>query len=90
MGDTLPVKARSVRADRKLVTKALRQDVANLALDLLKSVGDERKPPLIEGSLYEVIDQYGLPQEWNPEGNKGPERYIEVQIWDDQPIRKYR
>ncbi|WP_244852876.1 hypothetical protein [Bacillus sp. J14TS2] len=40
--------------------------------------------------IYEVIHQYGLPQEWNPEGNKGPERYIEVQIWDDQPIRKYK
>ncbi|MCJ7842163.1 hypothetical protein MUB24_14885 [Lederbergia sp. NSJ-179] len=38
--------------------------------------------------IYQVIHICGLPQEWNPEGNKGPERYIEVQIWDDQPIRK--
>jgi hypothetical protein len=31
-----------------------------------------------------IIEQYGYPQEWNPDGSKGPERYIEVQIWDDE------
>ncbi|WP_169087899.1 hypothetical protein [Paenibacillus sp. PL91] len=38
--------------------------------------------------IYEVIHKYGLPQAWNSDGSKGPERYIEVQIWDDEPIRK--
>ncbi|MCM3785642.1 hypothetical protein M3231_21990 [Neobacillus mesonae] len=37
-----------------------------------------------------LIDEYGYPQEWNPEGIKGPERYIEVQIWDDAPLKKWR
>jgi hypothetical protein len=36
-----------------------------------------------------VIDHYGLPQEWNPDGAGGPERYIEVQIWDDAPLAAY-
>ncbi|SDW74471.1 hypothetical protein [Paenibacillus sp. PDC88] len=36
-----------------------------------------------------VIEEFGLPQEWNIHGEKGPERYIEVQIWDDKPIHKY-
>lgn len=43
-------------------------------------------------SLYEipeVVRLYGLPQEWNKDGRFGPERYIEVQVWDDEPIEKY-
>lgn len=39
--------------------------------------------------IYRLIDEYGLPQEWNQYGDKGPERYIEVQIWNDAPISKY-
>lgn len=38
--------------------------------------------------IIRVIDEFGLPQEWNANGEKGPERYIEVQIWDDKPLRK--
>ncbi|WP_310551477.1 hypothetical protein [Paenibacillus glufosinatiresistens] len=33
-----------------------------------------------------LMDVYGLPQVWNPHGAGGPERYIEVQIWDDRPL----
>ncbi|NHN32640.1 hypothetical protein [Paenibacillus agricola] len=33
--------------------------------------------------IYQVINDFGLPQEWNREGNNGPDRYIEVQVWDD-------
>jgi hypothetical protein len=36
-----------------------------------------------------LIDQYGLPQEWNADGARGPERYIEAQIWDDAPLAGY-
>jgi hypothetical protein len=39
--------------------------------------------------LSELIAQYGLPQEWNREGRYGPERYIEAQVWDDQPVKEY-
>ncbi len=39
--------------------------------------------------IYEIIKTYGLPQDWNKTGSKGPERYIEVQIWDDEPIKAY-
>jgi len=39
--------------------------------------------------IYKLIEEYGFPQEWNKEGDNGPERYIEVQIWDDKPIMKY-
>ena len=34
-----------------------------------------------------LIEQYGLPQVWNAEGRLGPERYIEAQVWDDEPLR---
>lgn len=37
--------------------------------------------------IVEVIREFGLPQEWNPLGEHGPERYIEVQVWDDAPLR---
>ena len=39
--------------------------------------------------IYEVVREYGLPQEWNPTGDKGPERYIEVQVWDEAPLQGY-
>lgn len=39
--------------------------------------------------LPEIIQKYGLPDEWNKDGTLGPERYIEAQIWDDQPINDY-
>lgn len=38
--------------------------------------------------IFLLIDQYGLPQDWNSQGDKGPERYIEVQIWDDKPLQR--
>ena len=34
-----------------------------------------------------LIERYGYPQDWNPQGKAGPERYIEAQVWDDRPIR---
>jgi hypothetical protein len=40
--------------------------------------------------IKQVIAQFGLPQEWNEDGSNGPERYIEVQIWDDEIIGKRR
>lgn len=39
--------------------------------------------------IVRVIDEFGMPQEWNVNGDKGPERYIEVQVWDDKPLIKY-
>lgn len=41
------------------------------------------------GELHALIQQYGLPQEWNADGHLGPERYIEAQIWDDTPLLEY-
>jgi hypothetical protein len=38
--------------------------------------------------ILQVIDEYGLPQDWNADGSRGPERYIEAQIWDDAPLAK--
>lgn len=39
--------------------------------------------------LIEIIKRYGLPQDWNPDGRGGPERYIEAQVWDDAPLIAY-
>jgi len=39
--------------------------------------------------LPAVIEEYGLPQEWNADGQNGPERYIEAQIWDDVSVFSY-
>ena len=43
----------------------------------------------VMSELREIIKQYGLPQEWNSDGRGGPERYIEAQIWDNNPLRDY-
>ncbi|MBI5959626.1 MAG: hypothetical protein HY866_12870 [Chloroflexi bacterium] len=37
--------------------------------------------------LPDLVRQYGLPQVWNSDGKSGPERYIEAQVWDDEPLR---
>ncbi|WP_217595538.1 hypothetical protein [Cohnella sp. GbtcB17] len=39
--------------------------------------------------IQEIIQRYGWPQEWNHDGAHGPERYIEVQVWDDDAIQHY-
>lgn len=36
-----------------------------------------------------LVEEYGLPQDWNEDGVYGPERYIEVQVWDDGPLGAY-
>lgn len=43
-----------------------------------------RKQVYTREEIVGVIDQFGLPQAWNADGSQGPERYIEVQIWDEQ------
>lgn len=42
------------------------------------------------GEILGVLERYGLPQSWNDDGRHGPERYIEVQVWSDETIRRYR
>ena len=39
--------------------------------------------------ILDIINKYGLPQNWNDEGKYGPERYIEAHIWSDETIGKY-
>ncbi len=39
--------------------------------------------------ILDIIKKYGLPQLWNDDGSRGPERYIEVHIWDDTVIKNY-
>lgn len=39
--------------------------------------------------IVHVIRLYGLPQEWNSNGKLGPERYVEVQVWDDEPLLNF-
>jgi hypothetical protein len=36
-----------------------------------------------------LVEQYGLPQVWNADGRGGPERYIEAQVWEDQPLQEF-
>ena len=38
--------------------------------------------------LPALIEQYGLPQDWNPDGQYGPERYIEAQVWEAMPLQR--
>lgn len=40
--------------------------------------------------LPDLIATYGLPQVWNADGQHGPDRYIEAQVWDDAPLAAYR
>jgi len=49
-----------------------------------------RKKLYTNDEILKIIDKYGLPQDWNDDGKYGPERYIEVHIWSDETINKYR
>lgn len=40
--------------------------------------------------ILELIKKYELPQNWNESGQYGPERYIEAQIWSNNPIEQYQ
>ncbi|WP_079909034.1 hypothetical protein [Paenibacillus sp. 32352] len=42
-----------------------------------------------KSEIFGLIQEFGFPQEWNADGTCGPERYIEVQIWDEAVIGKY-
>jgi len=48
-----------------------------------------RKKVFTKSEIIKLIEEYGLPQDWNKNGDKGPERYIEVQIWDEEIIKKF-
>ncbi|MEK8127640.1 hypothetical protein WMW72_06885 [Paenibacillus filicis] len=48
-----------------------------------------REKLYVKDEIGGIIDQFGWPQEWNRAGAHGPERYIEVQIWDDEAIRPF-
>ncbi|OZB96254.1 hypothetical protein [Paenibacillus sp. XY044] len=48
-----------------------------------------RKQVYTKDEIREVIARYGFPQEWNKHGDRGPERYIEAQIWDEKVIGSY-
>lgn len=39
--------------------------------------------------ILEVIGRVGLPQDWNADGQHGPERYVEAHVWSDEPIARY-
>lgn len=49
-----------------------------------------RKKLYMYNEILELIGKYGLPQDWNNNGEYGPERYIEAHIWSDDVINKYR
>ena len=40
--------------------------------------------------ILKIVEKYGLPQEWNNDGKFGPERYVEVHVWSDETIGRYR
>lgn len=48
-----------------------------------------RRQVYILAELPDLIQSYGLPQEWNADGAQGPDRYIEAQIWNDSPLRQW-
>ena len=56
----------------------------------VKDGKEYRKKLYMYDEILEIIDKYGLPQDWNDDGRFGPERYVEVQIWSDEIISKYK
>ena len=40
--------------------------------------------------ILQIIEKYGLPQDWNDDGAHGYERYIEAHVWSDETVGRYR
>lgn len=57
--------------------------------DRINDGKEYRKKLYTYDEILEVIEKYGLPQDWNDDGKYGPERYIEAHIWSDDVIGKY-
>ena len=65
----------SIKAEKPETMCAKRQD---------SYVADRRR---FESILRtEFRKKYGLPQDWNPDGKYGPERYVEAHVWSDRGI----
>lgn len=47
-----------------------------------------RKKAFTYDEIIGMIKKYGLPQDWNPDGEYGPERYVEAHVWSDRGIKK--
>ena len=45
-----------------------------------------RKKLYTYDEIIGVMKKYGLPQDWNPDGKYGPERYVEAHVWSDRGI----
>ncbi len=48
-----------------------------------------RKQVYTLAELPALVRDFGLPQEWNADGKLGPDRYIEAQLWADEPLAAY-
>lgn len=48
-----------------------------------------RQQVYTKSEIVDLIAEYGFPQDWNRDGDKGPERYVEAQIWDERVIGRY-
>ncbi len=48
-----------------------------------------RKKLYTYGEILDIIERYGLPQNWNDDGKFGSERYVEAHIWSDETIKTY-
>ena len=55
---------------------------------VVKDGKEYRKKVYTYDEILGIIARYGLPQEWNKDGSGGPERYIEAQVWTDEPIAR--
>ena len=42
-----------------------------------------RKKLYTYDEILGVIEKFGLPQDWNPDGKYGPEQYVEAHVWSD-------
>lgn len=57
---------------------------------LINDGKEYRRKVYTYGEILEIIDKYGMPQDWNDDGRYDPERYIEVQVWSDETVCAYK
>jgi hypothetical protein len=50
----------------------------------VKDNKEYRKNVYTYDGIIKLINKYGLPQEWNSDGEYGPERYIEAHLWNNK------
>lgn len=58
--------------------------------DRVNDDSEYRRTAYMYTEIFEIINKYGSPNGVSKGGKRSPFKYIEVQVWNDEVINKYK